>query len=256
MIKKNNLLIIFVLAAFAGAVSFFISHRRVPTLRSAKQFELSGDLQQAHSLYTAALFEIAPSIELPDINRSKILSPAALKKEVEKYFIWINRPAAKARDGYLAALAGMARCEGDDRRDNTISDPVITALNPEAYLVEWNKTFFAPNVAADPSHIALASGNYRHKLSLLVLKSSKNYTYEINLINKATGRGTRALLLAENSVRLYAPPGEHLLLCRSTVTFPSEKIWHSNYTPIPITVPDTVSLITFELRTSVHRRLK
>ena len=253
MIRKNHLFIIALFAALAGAVSFVIVHRRVPVLRSAKQCELSGNLEQAHSLYTAALFELTPSIELPDINRSKILSPAALKKEVEKYFIWLNNPAENSRTHYLAALSGMSRCEGKNRHDNTISEPVVTPLSPEAYLVEWNKTFFAPTVAADPSHLALATGNYRRGLSLLIIKSSKNYTYEINLIDKTTGRGTRALLLAENSVRLYARPGEHLLLCRSTVTFPSEKIWRSNYTPIPVTVPDTVSLMTFELRTSVYR---
>ena len=252
--KRNNLVIVLALAAAAGAIAYFIAHRTVPVLRMAKQCELSGDLQQAHSLYTEALFEVTPSIEFPDINRSKFLAPRALKKEVEKYFIWINRPAKKAGDTYLEALSGMSRCEGKNRHDNTISDPVVTPLTPAQYLVEWNKTFFAPNVAADPSHAALASGNYQRKRSLLVISSVKNYTYELNLINKVTGRGTRTLLLAENSVRLYAPPGEYLLLCRSTVTFPSEEIWHSNYTPIAITVPDTVSLITFELRTSVHRR--
>ncbi len=252
--KKNNLVIVLALAATAGAISYFMAHRTVPLLRAAKQSELSGNLQQAHSQYTEALFELIPSTEFPDINRSKILAADALKKEVEKYFTWINRPASKAGDAYLEALSGMTRCGGNDRHDNTITEPVITPLTPEAYLVEWNKTFFAPNVPADPSHAALASGNYLRKRSLLVIKSIKNYTYEINLVNKATGRGVRTVLLAENSVRLYAPPGEHLLLCRSTVTFPSEEVWHSNYTPIPIPIPDTVSLITTELRTSIQRR--
>lgn len=251
---KKNYLFIIVLAILAAAVIFYSTHRTTPLLRKAKQYELSGDLQQAHSMYTAALFEQTPSIEIPDINRSRILPPDGLKKEVVRYISWVNAPARKSAPDFLAALQGMGRCESQDRCDNSIAEPLVTRFSPEQYFIEWKKTFFAPNVPVDASQAALASGNYHRKLSLLIIKSIKNYTYEINLLNKATGRGTKTLLLAENNVRLYAQPGEHLLLCRSTVTFPTGEIWRSNYTPIQITIPDTTSIITTELRTSVYRK--
>ena len=252
--KKNYLFALFGIAAIAGGAYLFLAQRTTPLLRTAHRNELAGNLQQAHSLYTAALFELTPTMEIPDVNRSKILASDMLMKEVTKYLSWINAPAKPAKPDFTAALEGMERCGGQDRHDNTIAEPVITPLTPEQYLVEWNRTFFAPNVRVDPQQAALASGNYRRGISLLVIKSVKNYSYEINLLDRATGRGTRALLLAENSVRLYVQPGEHLLLCRSTVTFPSEEIWRSNFTPIPVTVPDTASLIVTELRTSVQRK--
>lgn len=254
MMKNHILLLLMALIVLAAAGYFFVSRWNVPVLRTAKQCERSGDLQQAHALYAAALFELTPSIEMPDINRSKILAPEILKKEVEKYFDWINAPAEKAGEEYLAALDGMTRCGEGNQYDNTLSKPKCTPLSSEEYLDEWNRTFFAPNVTPDSSHVALATINYHQKRSLLIISSTKSYTYEINLINKATHRGTRAVLLAENSTRLYAAPGNYLLLCRSSVTFPSEKIWRSAFTPVAVTVPDTVSLITAELRTSVHRR--
>jgi hypothetical protein len=251
--KKNYPLVI-IFVVLAGAAGFFVTHRTTPVLRKAKQFELSGDLQQAHSMYTAALFDLTPSIEIPDINRSRFLAPDVLKKEVVKYLTWIHAPAKKSGKEFLAALEGMGRCESRDRHDNTITEPVVTRLSPEQYQIEWNKTFFAPNVPVDAAQAALASGNYQRNLSLLVIKSAKNYTYEINLLSKATGRGCRGLLLAENSIRFYVQPGEHLLLCRSTVDFSATEIWRSNYTPIAITIPDTTSLITTELRTRIYRK--
>jgi hypothetical protein len=254
--KKSILIPILIVVAVAAGLYLFFSHRQTPLLREAKQYELSGDLEQAYSLYAAVLYESTPSIAMPDIYRSKFLAPEILRKEVGKYFIWLSSPAPKVSEDVTTAMEGIERCKSKDRRDNTITTPVIRPLSADEYLTEWNKTFFAPEAKVDPSHAAMASGNYARKLSLLVINSQKSYTYEINLINTETHRGTRSILLSENSVRLYAVPGEHLLVCRSTVTFPSEEIWRSNYTIIPLTIPSEASLITIELRTSVHRKTK
>ncbi|MBN1578261.1 MAG: hypothetical protein JW913_17000 [Chitinispirillaceae bacterium] len=254
--KKSILIPIVIVIAVAAGFYFFFTHRQTPVMRAARQCELSGDLQQAFSLYAEVVFDGMPSIEIPDINRSKFLAPAILKKEVGKYISWVSTPSRRIKPDIAAALEGMARCESQGRQDNTISEPVVRPLTSDQYFDEWNKTFFALNVAIDPSHAALASGNYVRKLSLLVINSTKNYTYEVNCINTTTHRGSKCILLAENSVRLYVLPGEHLLLCRSTVTFPSEAIWRSHYTPIRITIPPEPSLITTELRTSVHRKVK
>ena len=254
--KKSILIPIIIVVVVAVGLYLFFSHRRTPLLREAKQHELSGDLEQAYSLYAAVLYESTPSIAMPDIYRSKFLAPEMLKKEVGKYFIWLSTSVTKVSEDVTAAMGGIERCKSKDRRDNTITPPEIRPLSAEEYLAEWNKTFFAPEAKIDPSHEAMASGNYARKLSLLVINSQKSYTYEINLINRATHRGTRCILLSENSVRLYAVPGEHLLICRSTVTFPSEEIWRSNYTVIPLTIPSEASLITTGLSTSVHRKTK
>lgn len=154
----------------------------------------------------------------------------------------------------MAAMQGIERCAKDDPGFNTIIEPEIRKLTTDEYLDEWNKSFFAPEAKIDPSHAAMASGNYVRNLSVVHVNSKKNYTYKILLINMATFMCTRCTLYPESSVRFYAVPGEHLLLCQSSVTFPSGEIWKSPFTPITLLIPSEPSLVTTELRTSVHRR--
>ena len=252
---KKNLVFFIILAVTIAAGWFFLVHNRItPKLKTAKQYEMSGNLQNAHSLYTEAVFDLTPSTVLPDINRSKVLSPEQLKKEIEKYFIWITGSFLKPSEELHTALEGMKRCAIQARTDNYFSDTVFRPLSSEEYLSEWNRTFFSPKIKIDPSHAALASGNYARTISILEVHSSKNYTYDLNLINISTNRGIRCILYPESSVRFYAPPGEFLLLCRSTVTFPTEEIWRSHFTALPLTIPQEATLVSAELRTSVHRK--
>jgi hypothetical protein len=252
--NKNVFPVVLFLIIAAAVVFYFTRIRKPSALREAQRSEQAGDKQKALSLYGAAADELLPSIAFPDINRSKIVTHELLKKEIEKYFIFITTPMKESPPEVIAAMEGLARCSVDDPQFNTISEPKITKLSPDEYLEEWNRSFFAPEAKIDPSHAALASGNYARNLSVLQINSVKNYTYQILFINNATCRGTRCMLYPESSVRFYAVPGEHTLLCRSTVTFPSGEIWRSPFTPITITIPSEPSLVTTELRTSVHRR--
>lgn len=252
--NKNVFPVILFLVIATAVVFYFTQLRKPSMLKEAQRSEQAGNKQKALSQYGAAANELLPSITFPDINRSKIISHELLKKEIEKYFIFITTPIKENPPDVIASMKGIARCAADGHQFNTIAKPVVKKLSPDEYLKEWNRSFFAPEAAIDPSHAALASGNYARNLSVLQINGVKNYTYEIFLINTATCRGTRCTLYPESSVRFYAVPGEHLILCRSTVTFPSGEIWRSPFTPITITIPSEPSLVTTELRTSVHRR--
>lgn len=253
--KKQVLIPIIIIVVVAAGLYIFFSNRQMSLLREAKQCELSGDLEQAYSLYAAVLYESTPSIAMPDIYRSKFLAPEILRKEVEKYIASLLTPASlKSGKNVTYALQGLERCRKKDRCDNTITKPVVRPLIADEYLQEWNKTFFAPEAKIDPSHTVLATRCFSRNLSLLNIRSQKSYTYEINLINRETLRGTKRTLPSENEARMYALPGEHILVCRSTVTFPSGEIWRSNFTVIPLTIPGTPSLISTEMRTSVTRK--
>jgi hypothetical protein len=254
---RNNIIIsvVVIAAAIAGLLMFRAYHSSKP-LNEARQCELSGDLQQALSQYAGIVFNRIPTLKIPDINESKYLAPDLLKKDVASYFAWLSIPAARTDNEVSAALGGIGRLESRCRGDNGIFNTKIQPLTSEKYREEWNRTFFAPNVKIDQSHAALAEGNYIRKFSLLVIKSGQSYTYEINCINPATMRGIKATLLPENSVRLYAVPGEHLLLCRSSVTFESGEIWYSQYTPIRLTIPTEPSLVSVDLRTTPPLRMK
>lgn len=239
-----------------AAVSFiFFSNRHSPALRSAHRSELSGDLNQALALYCEALMSTAPSITIPDINRSKILPEDKLKKDIAKYFSVITAPGKKVRPDAASALEGIRRCENAVKEHvNTLSQPAVRPLDIDGYISEWNRSFFAPTVEPARSHESMATGNFTRAMSLLVIGSGKDYTYELGLIDLANLRATRCTLLSENSVRLYAQPGEYLLLCRSSVTFPTGEIWRSDWTPIRLEIPMKASLVTADMRTSITRK--
>ncbi len=256
--KKRLLIPIFIVGAVSAAVYVYLSLHRKPSMHEAKRYEISGNLEKAYSLYAAALYESTPSMDMLDNYRSKFLTSENLKKEIEKYFLWLSTPSSsKTFSPVTSAIEGTERCKNNRRSDISITIPEIRPLSVEEYLKEWNKTFFAPEAKIDPSHEAMASGNHTRNVSLIVIRSEKTYKYEINLINPKNCRGTRCVLLPENEVRLYAHPGEHLLVCRSIVTFSSEKkIWRSDFTVIPLTVPEKSSLLVFNLKTRVFRKKK
>lgn len=252
---KNNLITIFILLVAAGCTIYYMAVvRNDPTLGQAQKYEAAGATQQACALYAATAFTTTPSMDIPDVNRSKILPPEALKKNIATYFAWLTTPQHRLTKSFSAALGGITRCYKPDASVNNYSVPVVTTFTPESYYAAWNKTFFDPTVRPDPSQADIASGNYFRNVSLLTISSSLSYTYELNLINTTTHRGTKCTLYPEGSVRLYTLPGEHLLLCRSTVTFPSGEIWQSDVTPLPISIPPKASLVATTLRTHVTRK--
>jgi|GEM_PF-1968270 len=252
--KKIFAILIGIIAV--AAVSFmFFSNRHSPALRSAHQSELSGEPEQALALYCEALANAAPSVTVPDINRSKILPEDKLKKETAKYFSAITASGKKIRPDVASALEGIKRCENRVQEHvNTLSQPKVQPLDIDGYISEWNRSFFAPTVEPARSHESMATGNFTRAMSLLVISSGKDYTYELCLLNLSNLRGTRCTLLSENSVRLYAEPGEYLLLCRSSVTFPTGEIWRSGWTPIKLEMPLKASLVTADMRTSIQRK--
>lgn len=252
---KNNLVTIFILLAAVGCIVYYlVVVRNDSTLDQAQKHETAGATQQACVLYTATAFNTAPTLNIPNVNRSKILSPEALKKSITTYFAWLTTPQHHLAKNFSAALGGIARCSETYASVNKLSEPVVTTFTPESFYTEWNRTFFDPTVHPDPSQADIASGNYFRNISLLTINSSLSYTYELNLINTTTHRGTKCILYPEGSVRLYTLPGKHLLLCRSTVTFPSGEIWQSDVTPLTISIPPKASLVTTTLRTHVTRR--
>jgi hypothetical protein len=253
---KQLIVVVVVAAAIAGGFYFFTAQKKARTLNDARKSEQSGDLQQALALYGAAAVASIPTLKIPQINHSKYLAPDLLKKDIATYFAWISTPTPKMAPDISIALNGINRCEAQNRSDNFLADTVIRPLTAEQFADEWNKTFFAPNVKIDPSHAALAAGNYIRKFSLLIIKSGQGYTYNLCLINPATNRATSSVLLPENSVRMYVVPGPYLLLCRSSVTFSSGQVWFSHVTPIRITIPQEPSLVTTQMRTSVPRKAK
>jgi len=204
-------------------------------------------------MYAQALIEIAPGQKFPDINRSKIVEQSAWKKIIEQYISWLSSDM-NAKNIIRECFEGIERCINAQNPVNSLGKIEFKELSEDQYIPEWYNSFFAPNITPDPSFKPLASGNYQKNISVINFSSSKNYTYELNLINRKTAKSTGFQLYPESNIRIIAIPGEYLFVCRSTVTFPSGEIWKSPFEIIPLTVPENASLITGDLRTRVYRQ--
>src|SRR5690554_850489 len=253
MYMKNASIIFVLIITLAAGLIFYSRIQKSSVFKKAKQTEASGSLQEALSMYAQSLIEIAPGQKFPDINRSKIMEQSAWKKIVEQYIAWLSS-GSNAKNSIKECFEGIERCKNAQNPVNSLGKLELKELSEDQYIPEWNNSFFAPNITPDPSFKSLASGNYLKNISVINFSSSKNYTYELYLVNKKITKLTGFQLYPESNIRIIAIPGEYLLICRSTVTFPSGEIWKSPFEIVPLTVPENASLITGDLRTRVYRQ--
>lgn len=252
--KQKLPAVLFISIVLFGGIFLFFSKQQSPSLKQAQQAERIGDLEKACVAYADAIYSITPATSLPNVNRSKFVTHEVLKKDVEKYIRSLGTNHIGKKSALSTAVAGLFRCQCMGKSPVSCTDPKVTPYTDSTFFRAWNTTFFAPKVKPDPSHRSLASGNFTRNLSLLKLSCEKNYSYECLLLNKVTLQATRCLLPSENSAHLYALPGEYLLICRSSVTFPNGEIWRSPFAALPITVPQASSEVATELRTNVIRK--
>ncbi|NLG15714.1 MAG: hypothetical protein GX556_00125 [Fibrobacter sp.] len=246
----RRILFLFLFVLFSAILSCSKSSEH---LENAKKAEASGNLKEAYLNYSAALLKVSPTEKIPDANRSKFLEPGLWKKEVESYLAWVTAGSKKVSPQVNAIIGGIERCVKSFSSDNYIFNLKSKELTEAEYLGLWNKTFFVSGASVNPEHAALASGNHQRNLSFITFSCFKNYTYEGSLLNVSNGSSTGFVLYPEGSVTFLASPGKHLLVYRSTVTFPSGEVWRSQYTTVEVAVPEKASLITAELKTSVSR---
>jgi hypothetical protein len=92
--------IVFFAILLIVAVAAFIALRLRSTAETHNGVaaESKGDYAKALSDYTDALYKTIPSAAMPDVNRSKILSPEAWKKEIAQYASWLYGTSAASRD--------------------------------------------------------------------------------------------------------------------------------------------------------------
>ena len=185
---KNIFYLFVVLAVTGTGIFYFTKVRSSPSLKAARQTEQTGDLQKALTYYGSAVFELVTSMDLPDINRSKIAPHDILKADIEKYITFITGPKDDRKDAD-EAMQGIFRCAPHGHEFNSIAEPKFKGLSTDEYLDEWNKTFFAKEAKIDPSHAAMASGNYVRGLSVLIINSIK----KIVSLSKANGCGLKTI---------------------------------------------------------------
>lgn len=221
--------------------------------KKAREAEVTGKMDEALGLYVETLHKTTSSVEIPDVSRSKFVEPALWKKEIEKHIVWLHMPAERIHQDYHNSVEGVLRCIEKVHTENSLAKVKVSTLKADQYASEWKSLFYAPLVQPDLSVNAIIEKNFADKFSIIKISTPKNYTYEISLYNKASGKRTYFKIYPESNNAALVLPGEYLIICRSTITFQTNQVWYSKYSVFPITVPDQASIITAELRTSVAK---
>lgn len=253
---KRRLHAIFVLSFFCTAGYFLFNQYKesISPLKKATAFELKGQFQDAYNQYTQALVKISPSMEVPDINKSKVVNQSIWNKDLKKYVEWISLPAQTSKPFEDVLKAINKYSNSNFLTENRIIKLAVRKLSVDSFIYEWKSDFYAQTVIIDTSHIQIARGAHFKNVSILKLSAGKGFTYNIHFINLATGKQSETTIFSENTTSLLAYPGDHFLVCQSTVAFSSGEIWISSNTIIPMTVPQKASIIRGTLITKVSRQ--
>ena len=252
---KRVIALLAVLLAVAAAGSIMLRLRATAEAQKAVSAEANGDYSQALAYYTTALDKIVPSVAVPDINRSKALPPATWKKEVDDYAAWLlgTSAAVNERTKTATLLDGIGRNAPRADTNNFLSNASVKGIDAPQFTSLWESAFFAPGVKVDAGHLSLATRYFGKGLSIIKLTAHTTYTYEISLIDTAANRRTSFAVYPESSTFVLTAPGTHLLVCKSSFKPGPGTIWYSSPSVIPLSIPETPSLLSYTLETSVKR---
>jgi len=252
---KRGKIIIAVLLAIAAGVFVALRFRATDSAKTAAGAEGKGDYAAALAHYGEALYRVVPGHALPDVNRSRVFTQTLWKKTVDEYAAWLSGPAPSNAAGSRrdTLLDAVKRNAARVHADNFMSGESRAKLSLEQYLALWNSAFFAAGVTPDSGHRPVAESCYEKNLSFVKVSALSSFSYEVSLIDTAAGRRTVFAVYPESSTFILAPPGAHVLICKSSFQPGPGMIWRSAPALIPVTVPSTPSLCSFTLETHVMR---
>jgi len=252
---KRGILVVLLLAAIAAGIFVALRFRAAADVKTAAGAEGKGDYAAALAQYVDALYTAVPDRAVPDINRSRVFTQAVWKKTLDEYAAWLSGavPPAAGDTRRDTLLDAVKRNAARVHADNFISGESRTKLSFEQYRALWNSAFFAPGVTPDSGLRPLAESCYEKNLSFVKVSALSSFSYEVSLVDTAAGRRTVFSVYPESGTFVLAPPGAHILICKSSFQPGPGMIWRSAPTLIPVKVPSTPSLYSFTLETHVVR---
>lgn len=252
---KNAILLFVALAVVAAGAFFALRLPMITKVNSATKAESEGDYAAALAGYANAMNRTFPGLEVPDVNRSKVLSPGTWKKNMEAYAGWLSGTAAnvdpkKRRTLIDAVVRNSARV----RNSNFLLEDTAQTLTVENYSRLWQSAFFAKGVEAGSLQIPLAASCFSKAISIIKISALTVYTYEMTLVDTVTSRRTTFTVYPENTTFILAVPGRHMLICKCWYKPGPDKIWRSSPALLPLIVPEKPSLCSYIVQTRVERK--
>ncbi|MFP4163414.1 MAG: hypothetical protein ACLFVE_05495 [Chitinispirillaceae bacterium] len=249
--------VVLVKAVWFSAVSVvcFLWACSSPGNRVDKAFteERSGNYAEAFEIYASVSRDVTPAMKLPNTQKGKVLHPSVWMNEIEKYIKWVSQPVKDPSTALPAAMLGLERCEGEIEFENTFRSRRNNQLKSSQFKTYWNKAFTAPPPgSADWDGLLIKARE--ENFSIFSVSSKKNYFYDFSIISSSTSRRIDFSLYPESKRFIPLPPGEYMLLCRSSVDFQKGQRWESGFSVYSFSVPAESKLISLKVRTSIPRQ--
>ncbi|MBD3344568.1 MAG: hypothetical protein GF401_05855 [Chitinivibrionales bacterium] len=249
----KNLVITIGVIVVVGIGALVYLKTRPSHLEIAQSAQSRAAYSEALALYIEAVFESSPKRELPDKNKAKVASENEWRNKIADYIAWVSSSPEDVPDNYYAAVQGIAQCTSLVPSQNFMVEQKKKSAVLEGFKIWWKKAFFPEMVTMPENHIPLIEKTLNENMSFVNISSSRNYTYSGCLLDYNSAKRTDFHLYADNNIQLLAKPGDYLLLCKSSARFPSGQVWESRYSVLPVTIPDTSSVVSFTLQTRVSR---
>ncbi len=238
----------------AAAVVFgFLFFRPESPIDRAIRAEKQGDTRQACEHYLEALLDETRFLEYPDEGRAGVLNRESYRKRIDQYVEWVSEGRSTTNEKAFQALGGIARCSSAVENEHLLLSDSLIPLDSSSYRHRFTQAFYP--IAHDSGAVAAqAMDAMNNNLSILRIRSPRDFTYMGSLLDPNTYQQTEFTLFPESTIDLLVPPGRQALILQSEVTFQGGQVWRSPLNALWIEVPEQPTGINVALKTRVSRK--
>lgn len=247
---KPTIAVVVLVAAVIFAVIFL---RPESQMELAIRAEEQGDTTQACGHYVKALLEATPPFEYPDEGRAGILNRESYRKRVRQYVEWVVQSPSGTNEKAFQALGPVVRCSSVVENEHLLIGDTLVHLDSSLY-IHWFTRAFYPTVHDSSAVANQAIEGITNDLSILRIRSPRDFTYFGHLLDPNTYRRTEFTLFPESTIDLLVSPGRQALILQSEVTFQGGQVWRSPLNVLWIDFPEKPTGIGVALKTRVRRR--
>jgi len=251
---KKVILAFLVIACIIAAVVVVVSEKSSGPLNTARNLENAGNFQQALSSYLLSLSQLTDARPVPSKTQAVATAAETWKKELDNYLSWLLTAKGARSYNLQAVIEAIDRCAKQVDHQNNIYDVSIKKAALEDYQRLWKGIFFPEGVEMPGNQLPLIQRAVDNGVSIVSLSGNTSYRYEGVFVNCATGKRTDFQVYNDGQSSCLAAPGNYYVLITAKAVFESGKVWVSPQDVLTLTVPDSASLISAKLKTTIKRR--
>lgn len=254
-----TLLSIVLLLVVAGVV--LITGRMVSSdIKRAERLVASGNCDKAVSSYAAAVISMTDSRTVPyvpDRAQAMNLNPQTWQKPIAEFVEWTT--AYRSIPPKLAAaLDAMDQCTTNVYHENSFYGVSAKKAKLAEYTAAWENALCPEKASGAAVTVPAIEHAFSSGLSFMTINGNSNYSYDVHLINRESGKQTNVALECDKVASFPIKPGKYTLVVSSKTLFTGgrfqgEKAWLSGKEAVPFTIPDSATIVSAYLKTEVRR---